>query len=241
MYLKIILVFICYLLLIFLEKVLIMKANNKTIKNKEYTKCFQHVLSIVSPDYFITLIMKSKLKRNINKLSTVTNENMSEENEKRNKDEMAKIIKSFNKWNILISLITLVIAIVMKLIPFFDCLYLKALIFIRYISRIIEIIISFVKDIIEQNNHSSSLQKRDREELAIKSLFEMLILEIACILLVIQNVNLLELCIYSIEPVFSEFNCCNSYINFIQLLFASSFYALVILYLSNLLSKDDNY
>ena len=121
---------------------------------------FESQLIILSPDYIISKLCKDVLWQTKD-------------------DERSKLIKGFNFLNLGISFLIVLVLLTTKYITCCSNLsmlcYLKIFLGYRILSRTIEIMISFIKDV-SSKDHCSSLNYKDRIRLAFLSILESIIL-----------------------------------------------------------------
>lgn len=126
------------------------KISKKVFKCIQYSFCYL----IISPDYFITKTIK-------------------ESNEKCVEEVRSKLLKSFNFLNIFLSSLIFVLILFLKTNKYI--FIIEDLLLFRILSRTIEIIISFINDIID-NKQNSHLKNDERIMLSFISIFEIFIM-----------------------------------------------------------------
>lgn len=219
--------FLVYSLIVRISKFAVCRISickNRKIKNI----LVKIILFVITPDYSITKCMKKEYKKELSE--TNVDDNI-------NKQKLGKMIKNFNTLNLILSIIFCIIAIISK-----NKCYNFAIILmlIRYISRTLEVVISFVLDIFDkQSEKKSNLRSKDRIYLALRSFLEIFILAVIFIYLI--NNNIFDSFVIAFESIYHEFEDVNN-IKFIQLFLALTFYAVITNYISNIInSKEDEH
>lgn len=218
--------FIAYYLIVFISKlVLCIRCQCDFCKTKHIV--LKIILALLLPDYLITKLMKEKYKNE----QSETNEDADVE-----KQKLGKMIKKFNCFNLVLSIILCVVFITVALISSNKWNNLLIMIMIiRYLSRTLEVVISFVLDIFDkQNEKSSNLAPKERIKLALKSFLEIFILAFTFIFLI--NNDIFNSFVITFESIFQEFDKCDN-IKFIQLFLALTFYAIITNYISNIINN----
>lgn len=142
--------------------------SDTTVRSNEYKNSKKFILlDLISPDLFFTSL-----------------------NKKIYKHQTKRIIKDYNFINVMIQMFLILISFLLMLFVK-EKGYLSlilTIIYIRFISRSIEIVYSFVKDVID-NEQKSGLELQDRIKLCFLSVFEVFI--------AIININVLLDCVIS--------------------------------------------
>lgn len=128
---------------------------DKTEELKRFWLLFVQAI-LISPDYTITKICKDV-------------------NWQTEGDIRSKQIKTFNYANIAISFLTSVICVLFKELP----TWLYCFLIIRVLSRMVEIIVSFIADVLDKKSSKSSLKPKERIRLALLSILEAVVLSFA--------------------------------------------------------------
>lgn len=181
-------------------------------------------LFLISPDYLFTLICKQKYK-----------------------GKTKKLIKIFNMYNFYCELLLLLVCTYS-----FDniCAYefLITYIFVRFISRSLEIIVSFMQDIFS-NENKSFLEINDRIRLCFISISELILFSININYLidkttecnVVFNEKLPQYVINALSGIFNNFNNDTTTLNqMFQVLYIITLFALIGNVLSTYISRKDN-
>lgn len=129
---------------------ILMLPSSKEKKTSVFWKCVKYFISI---DYWSA----SSFKKNI---------------ENHNPNELGEFIKKSNKYNLIFSSSLVFYYIIVA--PT-DTLF-RYFLFLRVISRSFEIMIAFYDDVIDDTKKKSSLKPNDRMKLAVRSYFEIIIL-----------------------------------------------------------------
>lgn len=183
-----------YFVIVIVEKKVI---THKLLKQFNYTKTKflsrdSFKLMPLSPDYMFTYYAKNNICNSL------------EESDRLN--ALAYFIKTSNLLNIIISFSLTVILLYAKLEElFFLFEFLKGIMIFRMISRAIEIIISFISDIM-QNKHNSSLKYNERIQLALFSLLEVLFMTFSLNVIFLcknESVEIFNLLFDSIKNLFN--------------------------------------
>ena len=178
--------------LIFLNKInkykLDLKKNFKSIK----MEIKDYVFILLSPDYFLTKIMKNKLQNY--------------HGDKSNKEIRKSYICSCNYFNVIV---TLVLSLLYMLTFGLSCkefnIVLYCIVTYRIISRCIEIILSFVKDVISRKEKQSNLKSENRIGLAFYSIFEICIFAFCTLLMDVEpNFNIFKALFESIDIIINN-------------------------------------
>lgn len=221
--------FFAYYFIVFISKFVICKIRpHKLIESTvEFLKL---IPALVSPDYFITKIIKGKYKKDQSKIN---------EDDEVVKQKLGEKIKDFNSLNLVLSIILCIILFVIALISSNKWNnILIMLMMIRYLSRTLEVVISFVLDMFDgQNEKSSNLTPKERISLALKSFLEIFILAVTFIFLI--NNNIFNSFVIAFESIFNEFNECNN-IKFVQLFLLLTFYAVISNYISIIIKNKED-
>ncbi len=151
--------------------------NNKIIDNIDVFDI------IVSPDYVITYFFKNELIRC-------------------GKSKRAELIKKFNCENLLITFIFILSCCVLNVSNNKIDLFYNVLLY-RIISRMYEIIASFVLDVIKNNDKKTNLSFNDRIGLSFLSILEVIGLQIAKQIYLNSDNNISKCILNSIYNVFS--------------------------------------
>ena len=144
--------------------------KNRNSLKKESIKLKDCLLILVSPDYFFTKVMKNDL-------------NIYDGN-KSKKGIRANYIECCNHFNVIVSFIFAIIfslAYALKNEPL--KIIISSLLIYRIISRCVEIIISFVKDVTSKDIKQSNLKSKNRIVLAFYSIFEICIFAFCTLLI----------------------------------------------------------
>lgn len=181
-------------------------------------------LFLISPDYFFTLICKRKYK-----------------------GKTRELIKIYNMYNFYCELLLLLLCTYS-----FDniCAYefLITYIFVRFISRSLEIIVSFMQDIFS-NENKSLLEINDRIRLCFISIAELILFSINMNYL-IDKIEYNNICFYiklsqyvinALSGIFNNFNDSTTTLNqMFQLLYIITLFALIGNVLSTYISRKEN-
>ena len=162
--------YLSYFVFILLVKFVISKVDFKKISDEKSKKTkqlekFQELillnsqLFLISPDFGLTKFFKDVYR-------------LSED------DNRKKLIQHFNFWNVII---TSTYVLFLFMFSHFDwyssfIIYALPLLGVRIVSRTIEIVISFVRDICSESTHSSTLTCHNRIVLAFASIAEVVVL-----------------------------------------------------------------
>lgn len=167
--------------------------NNNCVCILEYLK--KVLMFFISIDYLATDVFKKHLE-NSDEIEIIKNEKSNDSLENNSslidikesqKKRRSNLITTYNHINLFLSIFLFEIILIAFIFKW-ECSIQEILIIIctiRIISRSVEIIISFVKDINEKNKNSN-LQKSERAKLCFLSIFEVFVLLI--------SINLLAIC-----------------------------------------------
>jgi hypothetical protein len=141
---------------------------------------------LLFPDYLKSKYLKYLIK---NKKSN------DQQNEAKKKEELGRFIKYSNYGNLLISIIIFIITCV-----FYSQKYwlLLGFVFWRFVSRSLEIMIAFVKDVTSKSKKSSYLDKYDRIKLATTSYIEIIIYSAAFYVTLGKNIDYIQALLLSL-------------------------------------------
>lgn len=218
-----------YILIVLLIKFIIIKLFDKNEKFiDKIVNIFKYIFLIFTIEYFITYLFKKKYKDNLN-----------HENVENSKNRLGRLIILFNYANLSISIVLMIVVLIIHRLNHnsfvFNFVYYFSI--IRFLLRILEVVVSFTNDIIERKK-CSSITNENRIKLAFISLLEVIILTFSCILLIKDNIY--STIVDSLSPLFFDFSKCNR-VKMIQLFEAISFYSLVTLYIASIVSfSKDN-
>lgn len=154
-------IFICFLGKIIFSLIILEKGISCDQQKFINILSFESQLIILSPDYIVSKLCKDILWQ-------------------AKDDVRTKLIKGFNFLNLGVSFLLVLVFYATKYITCCSDLsilcYLKIFLGYRTLSRTIEIMISFIKDVSSKEHHSSSLNYKDRIRLAFLSILESFIL-----------------------------------------------------------------
>jgi hypothetical protein len=144
------------------------------------------ILTLATPDYIIARFLKYLIK---NKKSN------DQQNEAEEYEKLGNFIKYSNYGNLLISIIIFIITCV-----FYSQKYwlLLGFVFWRFVSRSLEIMIAFVKDVTSKSKKSSYLDKYDRINLATTSYIEIIIYSAAFYVTLGKNIDYIQALLLSL-------------------------------------------
>lgn len=165
--------YLLYLLVIMTAKwILLRRYIDFTLLNV-WHNIKDNLKKLYSPDYFSATIFKDICNTNCNEFTL--------------KYRKTIFIKRWNKYNLILSSLILIISMLLSQFYKFTCIAFF-IVYIRYFSRCFEISIAFVKDILSKGNlHNTFLNKYDRVILAGKSYIELYVLAAGVYLTPIQN------------------------------------------------------
>jgi hypothetical protein len=123
-------------------------------------ECYKDIIFFVSPGFWFARYFKKVLKQSAP--------------DEQYKDLLKRYIVKNNHYNIAIS-VALLFAVSISYYLFNGATYLLGVVIYRFISRSVEIIVAFGKDVTSNKDKNSSLSKYDRIKLAIKSYFEVFV------------------------------------------------------------------
>lgn len=181
---------IIYLLLISLSKFFLyhkyaygIHRDVKKLKRLKFLTFQKLFCLLISPDYYITYYFKNLL-------------------EPYGEDRRAKLVKSYNYENMLITFIFILLNYILYIINIkFEIIYFITL--YRILSRTYEIIASFVIDVVDGNKKKSTLTFSDRIGLAFLSIAEVIGLQIAKYLLINNSDSFSQRLLKAFYNVFS--------------------------------------